>query len=72
MQASYQLGHYEMQGPPGKRRSVFRVDVHLGECETPEDALAAWPAAIERLARVGREQQADKLEVKLSRLRSLS
>jgi hypothetical protein len=67
---SYQLGHYEMQGPPGKRRSVFKVDVHLGEYETPEDALAAWPAAIERLTRIGREQQADKLGEKLNRLRS--
>jgi hypothetical protein len=69
---SYQLGHYEMQGPPGKRRSVFKVDVHLGEYETPEDALAAWPTTIERLTRIGREQQADKLGEKLNRLRSLS
>jgi hypothetical protein len=35
---SYQLGHYEMTGKPGARRSRFKVLVHLGEHETPEAA----------------------------------
>jgi hypothetical protein len=39
---SYQLGHYEMTGKPGSRRSRFKVLVHLGEHATPEAALAAW------------------------------
>lgn len=69
---SYQLGHYEMQGPPGKRRSVFKVGVHLGEHETPEDALAAWSGEIHHLRRIGRERQAKKLADKLTRLRGLT
>jgi hypothetical protein len=31
---SYQLGHYDMKGEKGKRRSVFKVDVQLGQYET--------------------------------------
>jgi hypothetical protein len=69
---SYQLGHYEMQGEKGKRRSVFKVDLHLGEHETPEAALASWPNEIDHLRRIGRENQAEKLELKLTKLRSLS
>ena len=69
---SYQLGHYEMMGQKGKRRSVFKVYVHLGEHETPEEAEAVWPTEIDRLRRIGRERQADKLAVKLNKLRSLS
>ncbi len=38
---SYQIGHYEMTGEPGARRSVFKVLVHLGEHATPEAALKA-------------------------------
>lgn len=69
---SYQLGHYEMKGPPGKRRSVFKVAVHLGEYESPEIALAEWSQEIQRLRKVGRENQAKRLEAKLSRLRELT
>ena len=65
---SYQLGHYEMKGEKGKKRSVFKVDVHLGEHKTPEAALEAWPSEIEHLRLIGRENQADKLEAKLSKL----
>jgi hypothetical protein len=43
---SYQNGHYEMTGEQGKRRSMFKVDVHLGEHATCEEALAAWPFEI--------------------------
>ena len=69
---SYQLGHYDMRGEKGKRRSVFRVDVHLGEYETVEAALAMWPTEIDHLRRIGRERQADKLSVKLKKLRALA
>lgn len=68
---SYQLGHYEMQGEAGKRRSVFKVDVHLGEHATPEEAITAWTSEIDRLRNVGRDIKADKLESKLDQLRSL-
>ena len=69
---SYQLGHYEMQGEKGERRSVFKVDVHLGDHETAEDALAAWPDEIQHLRSVGRENQATKLEGKLTKLYKLA
>lgn len=68
---SYQLGHYEMKGEKGKRRSVFKVDIHLGEYKTVEDALAAWPDEIQHLRSVGRENQASKLEGKLTKLYEL-
>jgi hypothetical protein len=68
---SYQLGHYEMQGELGKRRSVFKVDVHLGEHESPEAALSLWPQEIQHLRSVGRETKADKLQMKLERLKEL-
>ena len=68
---SYQLGHYEMKGEKGKRRSVFKVDVHLGEHEIPEDALGAWLSEIDHLRNIGRDNQADKLEAKLTKLYGL-
>ncbi len=68
---SYQLGHYEMQGEKGKRRSVFKVDVHLSQYESVEEALTNWPEEIESLRRFKRNKQADKLEAKLNRLREL-
>jgi len=69
---SYQLGHYEMQGEPGKRRSVFKVDVHLGEHATPNDALSAWPQELDQLRQIARESKAEKLQAKLERLRELT
>jgi hypothetical protein len=65
---SYQLGHYEMTGKPGSRRSVFRVLVHLGEHATPEAALAAWREDVERARSVGRDKTAARLEEKLRKL----
>ena len=65
---SYQLGHYEMTGKPGSRRSVFRVLVHLGDYETPEAALEAWREDVERAQRVGREKTAARIEAKIRRL----
>jgi uncharacterized protein YceH (UPF0502 family) len=47
------------------------VLVHLGEHETPEAALAAWPSEIEHLRVIGRESRAEKLESKLAKLREL-
>jgi hypothetical protein len=69
---SYQLGHYEMQGEKGKRRSVFKVDVHLGEHATPEEAMEAWTEDIRRLRDIGRESKAQKLQDKVNRLRELT
>jgi hypothetical protein len=65
---SYQLGHYEMTGKPGSRRSVFRVLVHLGEYATPEAALEAWREEVERALRVGREKTAARIEEKIRKL----
>ncbi len=68
---SYQLGHYEMSGEKGKRRSVFKVDVHLGEYATLEDALATWPHEVNHLRQIGRESKAEKVQRKLDRLQEL-
>jgi hypothetical protein len=48
------------------------VLVHLGEHETPEAALAAWPSEIAHLRRIGRDQQADKLQANFEKLRALT
>ena len=48
------------------------VLVHLGEHRTPEAALAAWPGEIEEHRRTGREEQAEKLQGKLERLKELT
>ncbi len=61
-----------MKGPSGKRRSVFKVDVHLGEHPAAEDALAAWPQEIDQLRQIGRESKAEKLQNKLDRLQELT
>ncbi len=47
------------------------VLVHLGRHERPEDALAAWPVEVEHLRKIGREDQADKLQANLDKLRAL-
>jgi hypothetical protein len=65
---SYQLGHYEMTGKPGSRRSVFKVLLHLGEHEAPEAALEAWREDVERARRVGREKTAARIEAKILKL----
>lgn len=68
---SYQLGHYEMSGEPGKRRSVFKVDVHLGEHATANEALTAWAEDIRQL-QTTRPRKADKLRTKMDRLKELT
>jgi hypothetical protein len=65
---SYQLGHYEMSGKPGARRSRFKVLVHLGEHATPQAALEAWREDLERARRVGREKTAERVEEKIRKL----
>ena len=65
---SYQLGHYEMTGKPGARRSVFKVLVHLGDHATPEAALEAWREVVERARRVGRDKTAARVEAKIRKL----
>jgi hypothetical protein len=47
------------------------VLVHLGIHERPQDALEAWPSEVEHLRAIGREDQADKLEANLLKLRAL-
>jgi len=55
----------------GARTPRTRVLVHLGEHETPEAALAAWPTQLEHLRRIGRDRQADELQRKLDKLSEL-
>jgi hypothetical protein len=64
----YQLGHYEMTGKSGTRRSVFKVLVHLGEHETPEAAHEAWREDVERARSVGRDKTAARIEAKMRKL----
>ena len=64
----YQLGRYEMVGPPGSRRSRFKVLVHLGEHATPKAALAAWREVVERAWSVGRDKTAARIEEKIRKL----
>jgi hypothetical protein len=47
------------------------VLVHLGDQETPEAALAAWPGEIEHLEAIGRIEQASRLKAKLVKLTEL-
>ncbi len=47
------------------------VLVHLGTHEKPEDALAAWPSEVAHLRKMGRYEQAAKLEANLEKLRTL-
>ncbi len=47
------------------------VLVHLGEHATSEAALVAWPAQVENFRAIGRHDQANRLEVKLEKLREL-
>jgi hypothetical protein len=47
------------------------VLVHLGIHPTPEDALQEWPSEVEHLRAIGREEQADKLDANLQKLRAL-
>lgn len=54
----------------GKPRQ--EVLVHLGEYPSPEVALAAWPSEIAEHRRYRRDEQAEKLQEKLEKLRSLS
>ncbi len=69
---SYQLGRYEMRGEPGKRRSAFKVEVHLGEYPAAEEALSAWPREAARFRNAGRESKANRLQAKLDKLRELT
>jgi hypothetical protein len=65
----YQLVRY-YRDEEGKPRT--EVLVHLGEYETPEAALSAWPGEIAEHRRQARDEQAEKLQKKLDRLRELS
>jgi hypothetical protein len=49
-----------------------RVLVHLGQYETPEAALSAWPVEIAEHREAGRDEQAEKLQAKLDELRRLT
>jgi hypothetical protein len=56
----------------GKRRSILKVDVHLGEHATSDEALETWPTEIARLREVGRANKAGKVQDKLDALKDLT
>ena len=56
----------------GEGKVRQEVLVHLGTHEGPEDALAAWPSEVAHLRKIGREDQAAKVEANLTKLRALT
>ena len=54
-----------------EKGKVKQEVVHLGEHQTAEAALAAWPKEIQELKRT-RPKQAEKLRDKLNRLQELT
>jgi hypothetical protein len=56
---------------PRERHKVKQEVIHLGEYETVEAALEAWPKETQKLRRMGRPKQAEKLQAKLYRLQEL-
>jgi hypothetical protein len=54
-----------------EKGKVKQEVIHLGEYQTAEAALAAWPQEIKELRRIGRPRQARKLQDKLDRLQEL-
>jgi hypothetical protein len=48
------------------------VLVHLGTHQRSEDALEAWPSEVEHLRAIGRDEQADRVEANLEKLRALT
>jgi hypothetical protein len=55
-----------------EKGKVKQVVVHLGEHETAEAALNAWPEEVKELERIGRPKQAQKVQDKLDRLQDLT
>jgi hypothetical protein len=54
-----------------EKGKVNQEVVHLGEHETAQAALAAWPQEIEELERSGRPKKAKTLQRKLDKLQEL-
>lgn len=65
----YQLVRY-YRNDEGKPRT--EILLHLGEHQSEEAALANWPDEIAEHKEAGRTEQAEKLQVKLDRLRQLT
>jgi hypothetical protein len=55
-----------------EKGKVKQQVIHLGEHQTAEAALGAWPNEIQELERIGRPKQAEKLQDKLDRLQELT
>ncbi len=55
-----------------EKGNVKQEVIHLGEHQTAEAALTAWPKEIQELRRVGRPKKTDKLQAKLDRLQELT
>ena len=67
-----QYGTYYQAVRSYRERGKVKQDVvHLGEHQTAEAALNAWPQEVERLEHKGRPRQAQKLQEKLDRLQEL-
>ena len=55
-----------------EKGNVKQQVIHLGEHETAEAALNAWPEEVKELERIGRPRKAEKLQGKLDRLQELT
>gem|GEM_PF-1250600 len=55
-----------------EKGKVKQEVIHLGEHQTADEALAAWPQEINELVRKGRPRKAEKLQDKLGRLQELT
>ena len=55
-----------------EKDNVTQQVIHLGEHETAEAALNAWPEEVKELERIGRPKQAQKVQDKLDGLQELT
>jgi hypothetical protein len=69
---SEQYGTYYQAVRSYREKGKVKQDVvHLGEHQTAEAALDAWPEEVKELERIGRPRKAEKLQKKLDRLQEL-
>jgi len=55
-----------------EKDNVTQQVIHLGEHETAEAALNAWPEEVKELERIGKPKQAQKVQDKLDGLQELT
>jgi hypothetical protein len=55
-----------------EKGKVKQEVIHLGENQTAEAALNAWPVEVQELRDIGRPRKADKIQRKWERLQKLN